>query len=196
MFAPYHNIANCLLGVLLALTIALNVNAKQYQIERLNVADGLPSTMITMIYQQKNGFMWFATDAGVSRYDGQEFVHFQFSPGTSTHLSNNFVTDVIEDSQGHIWFATEDGLNRLNLKDELNIVPLSQKHFHQNINWIMKLYQDAQHNLWVGTGSGMQFKAEATEKFISIPLYIDKQRAPVETSIYSIIADQHQRLWV
>ncbi|WP_418358332.1 EAL domain-containing protein [Shewanella basaltis] len=196
MFAPYHNIANCLLGVLLALTIALNVNAKQYQIERLNVADGLPSTMITMIYQQKNGFMWFATDAGVSRYDGQEFVHFQFSPGTSTHLSNNFVTDVIEDSQGHIWFATEDGLNRLNLKDELNIVPLSQKHFHQNINWIMELYQDAQHNLWVGTGSGMQFKAEATEKFISIPLYIDKQRAPVETSIYSIIADQQQRLWV
>ena len=196
MFFPLHKVVNCLLGLALSFTLVFSTNAKQYQIERLNVANGLPSTMVTMIYQQKNGFMWFATDAGVSRYDGQEFVNFQFAPGTNRHISNNFVTDIIEDSLGNIWFATEDGLNQLNLNDELSIIPLSQTHFHQNTNWIMKLYQDNHHNLWVGTGSGLQFKAQGSEQFISIPLYIDSKNQPIETSIYSIMADKQHRLWV
>jgi diguanylate cyclase (GGDEF)-like protein len=196
MFSPCHKIANYLLGLLLSFTLVLDANGKQYQIERLNVADGLPSTTVTMIYQQKNGFMWFATDAGVSRYDGQEFINFQFSPGTRTHISNNFVTDVIEDSQGNIWFATEDGLNQLNLDDEVISFPLSQQHFSQNTNWIMKLYQDPKQNLWVGTGSGLQLKQPNASQFTSIPLYLDSQSTPIETSIYSIIADKQQRLWL
>ncbi|MGI2168709.1 EAL domain-containing protein [Shewanella sp. MF05960] len=196
MFFPFHKITHYLLGLLLSLTLVLEANGKQYQIERLNVADGLPSTMVNMIYQQQNGFMWFATDAGVSRYDGQEFVNFQFSPGTKTHISNNFVTDVIEDNLGNIWFATEDGLNQLNLDDEVVNFPLSQQHFSQNTNWIMKMYQDTEQNLWVGTGSGLQLKQPNSSQFISIPLYLDSQSIPIETSIYSIVADAQNRLWL
>ncbi|WP_282110223.1 EAL domain-containing protein [Shewanella algicola] len=183
-------------GVLISLSIVFSVAANQYQIERLNISDGLPSTLVTMIYQQKNGFLWFATDSGVSRYDGQAFIHFQFSPGSKRHISNNFVTDIIEDSQGNIWFATEDGLNQLNLDDQLSIYPLNLEPFAQNTNWITKLYQDPSNNLWVGTGSGLQFKSASSAQFISIPLYLNQQKTAVETSIYSIVADQQQRLWV
>ncbi|MGP1833381.1 EAL domain-containing protein [Shewanella frigidimarina] len=185
-----------LLCLLLSVAFTSATSAEQFQIDRLNIADGLPSTMITSIYQQKNGFLWFATDAGVSRYDGQEFIHFQFSPGSNRHISNNFVTDIIEDTLGNIWFATEDGLNQLTVDDELNIYPTSQQPFAQNTNWIMRLYLDSKQQLWIGTGSGLQYKPENGSNFISVPLYLNQQETPVETSIYSIVEDTQHRLWV
>ncbi|WP_372940986.1 EAL domain-containing protein [Shewanella sp.] len=196
MVFSFHKLIHNLCGIFISLSVVFSVSANQYQIERLNISDGLPSALVTTIYQQKNGFLWFATDSGVSRYDGQAFIHFQFSPGSKRHISNNFVTDVIEDSQGNIWFATEDGLNQLNPDDHLTIYPLNPEPFDQNTNWITKLYQDSSNNLWVGTGSGLQFKPENSDRFTALPLYLNKQKVAVETSIYSIVADQQQRLWV
>lgn len=39
-------------------------------LRRLTMADGLPDNMIHRIYRDARGFMWFATDQGIARYDG------------------------------------------------------------------------------------------------------------------------------
>lgn len=70
-----------------------------------NVNHGLPSSMIYAAFQDSKGYMWFATDMGVSRYDGYEFRNYTINDG----LSDNEVFSFFEDSNGRIWFATLNG---------------------------------------------------------------------------------------
>lgn len=72
------------------------------------IKDGLPSNNIYNLIEDRNGFIWIATDRGVSRYDGVKFTNFSSENG----LPDNDVLHIEEDSAGRIWFmsfASEPG---------------------------------------------------------------------------------------
>ena len=66
------------------------------------VDDGLPSSETHDILQDSKGYIWIATDRGVSRYNGYEFENFTTEDG----LTDNVVFRLQEDSEGRIWFHT------------------------------------------------------------------------------------------
>ena len=66
------------------------------------VEDGLPSSEVYSAFQDSKGYMWFATDAGVSRFNGYEFENFDTNDG----LTDNTVFLITEDHIGRIWFGT------------------------------------------------------------------------------------------
>lgn len=66
---------------------------------------GLPSDYIFTAYQDRQGFMWFCTDRGISRYDGHEFLNF----GAAEGLKDLLVYSVFEDSKGNFWVNTYEG---------------------------------------------------------------------------------------
>jgi signal transduction histidine kinase/streptogramin lyase len=68
-------------------------------------ANGLASDYILCLYQDREGFIWFGTDRGVSRYDGHEFVTFTTNDG----LGSNFVQTIFQDRDGAMWFGTYEG---------------------------------------------------------------------------------------
>lgn len=70
-----------------------------------NEEDGLPSSTIYSIFQDSKGYIWFATDQGVSRYDGYQFNNYTISDG----LSDSEVFNFFEDSSTRIWFYTLNG---------------------------------------------------------------------------------------
>ena len=57
------------------------------------VNDGLPTSEIYYLIQDSKGFMWFATDRGIVRFDGNEFKVFT----TDNGLTNNVVFEIFED---------------------------------------------------------------------------------------------------
>lgn len=67
-----------------------------------DVEDGLPSSKVYQVKQDSKGYMWFATDNGVSRFNGYEFEHFSVSDG----LPDNTVFEIFEDKKGRVWFVT------------------------------------------------------------------------------------------
>lgn len=76
--------------------------------------DGLPSSAITQIYKDKNGFFWFGTLQGLARYDATNklFSSF-FMPGG--FMSNYFVPGpVTEIDQQHVYLPTNNGLWEFN----------------------------------------------------------------------------------
>jgi len=82
--------------------------------ETLGLKDGLSHSNVTDIFQDRNGFMWFATTDGLNRYDGYEIKNYLPIPFDSTQLSSGYIWRVNEDETGALWISTRHGgLNRM-----------------------------------------------------------------------------------
>lgn len=66
--------------------------------------DGLPSNDIYSIYQDRAGFMWFATQKGLCKYDGSKFTTY-----TIDSQSNVAGSAISQDKYGRIWYCNFDG---------------------------------------------------------------------------------------
>jgi ligand-binding sensor domain-containing protein len=78
----------------------LSVYAQTPYIQNLTTSDGLPSNQVYQVYHDSRKFIWFATDAGVARYDGSSFMYLRKRDG----LNSNQIVRIKEDSQGRLWF--------------------------------------------------------------------------------------------
>ena len=47
-----------------------------FNFRHLTVDDGLQGRRVNSIVEDKEGFIWIATNEGLSRFDGYEFKHF------------------------------------------------------------------------------------------------------------------------
>lgn len=80
--------------------------------ESVSTAQGLSQGMVFDMLQDKEGFIWVATNNGLNRYDGYNFKVFTNDPYNPHSLSRNTVTKLFEDSKGRIWAGTENaGVN-------------------------------------------------------------------------------------
>jgi len=70
-----------------------------------SVDDDLQSSTIYYAMQDSKGYLWFATDNGVSKFDGYEFKNYTTTDG----LVTNTVFNIYEDYKGRIWFLSFNG---------------------------------------------------------------------------------------
>ena len=63
------------------------------------VKDGLPSNALYRSIIDKNGFLWIATEIGLSRFDGKKFRNYSTTDG----LTDNEITDLFTDSSNVLW---------------------------------------------------------------------------------------------
>jgi signal transduction histidine kinase len=65
---------------------------------------GFPTKEIYDLHVDRHGFIWIASDYGVSRYDGVNFTHFSHPRQISLGCTN-----LLEDGYGRIWFNNFNG---------------------------------------------------------------------------------------
>ncbi len=66
-----------------------------------DINNGLAGSTVYNIIQDKDGFLWMATNAGLCRYDGTRFVNYTLADG----LSETEIIQVYADTKGRVWFA-------------------------------------------------------------------------------------------
>lgn len=81
--------------------IAQALNFRQY-----TGADGLPQAQVMGLHQDREGYIWFATYGGLTRYDGGRFRTYSREDG----LASNSVYDITEDAEGRLYLATDGGV--------------------------------------------------------------------------------------
>lgn len=91
--------------LLLVVGISNPATAQFHTVFQYSVPEGLPSSEVYEVYQDKQGFLWFATDNGVARYDGKDFRTFHVNDG----LTDPVVFGFFEDERNRIWFRTFSG---------------------------------------------------------------------------------------
>lgn len=70
--------------------------------------DGLPQHTITDILQDQNGFMWFSTWDGLSRFDGYTFTTYHLPGSTESASQSSRIDHLFEDCYRNIWTLTYD----------------------------------------------------------------------------------------
>ena len=69
----------------------------------LTTTEGLSHDSVFAILQDRHGFLWFGTQAGLNRYDGYRVTHFRHDPKNLNSLAADFIQFLFEDSHGSIW---------------------------------------------------------------------------------------------
>jgi signal transduction histidine kinase/ligand-binding sensor domain-containing protein/DNA-binding response OmpR family regulator len=104
---------NCAASILLLLA-ATNLKSQDLSVRYLGIEDGLSNNVVTSIYQDHNGFMWFGTYDGLNRYDGYGFKLFRNIIGDSTSLSSNGINALDEDALHQLWICGQKEVNIYN----------------------------------------------------------------------------------
>ena len=63
-------------------------------VTKYNEADGVPSSHLTQLLQDEQGYMWFATWNGLCRYDGYEFQTFKPAVGDGCHMTTDRIRNI------------------------------------------------------------------------------------------------------
>lgn len=93
------------LVTLLLFVSLLRLGGQTLPFRNYQAKDGLPSSEVYYVIQDHEGYMWFGTDAGVSRYDGYSFHNYTTNDG----LCDNTVFQLYEDHHNRIWCRTIKG---------------------------------------------------------------------------------------
>jgi|WetSurMetagenome_2_1015567.scaffolds.fasta_scaffold09144_2 ligand-binding sensor domain-containing protein/serine phosphatase RsbU (regulator of sigma subunit) len=81
------------------------LNGQTYFFERYGVEQGLGSSKVYSVIQDKNDWIWLGTETGVSRFNGAKFENFSNKNGMATGGVYSLTTDTL----GRIWFGHLNG---------------------------------------------------------------------------------------
>ncbi|MCB0429556.1 MAG: histidine kinase [Flavobacteriales bacterium] len=126
--------------------------AQFYQFRNFNVKDGLPSSEVYGMLQDSKGYMWFATDMGVSWFDGYHFTNFT----TENGLTDNTIFGVYEDRNHNIWFQSSLGkLSYFSYTDGKIHTIAANETLTRTIqrDVITSMYIGPKDTIWLGTSS-------------------------------------------
>lgn len=87
---------------------SVRVNSQTPSFYHYTFADGLASSTVYEIIQDREGFIWFATANGISKFDGNRFTTFRTIDG----LNSNSIISIAEGNNGELFIGNyEKGIN-------------------------------------------------------------------------------------
>jgi signal transduction histidine kinase/FixJ family two-component response regulator len=165
----------------------------------MTVADGLPSSVVYKIVQDRDGFIWIGTQDGLARYDGVGFRVFRHDPADPASLASNDVSTLLIDRAGVLWCGGEgSGLNRLEA-DGTRFT-----HWRHQANAIgtlgsddlFSLAEDAAGGIWVGTYLGGLNRLQPDGSFLHVDHDAEDPASLRSSTVYALYADARNRLWI
>ena len=137
---------------------------------RDNTGNSIAGNMVWHIFKDSNGFFWFSTSTGLSRFDNTTgtFTNYYHDPDNLNSLSNNYCMDVFELSPHIFLIATQFGFNEFNESTGTwkKFLPIPGNPSSISTTYIFGTFRDSHGELWVYTnGGGFCHFDPTTEKF-------------------------------
>ncbi|MBK8111315.1 MAG: hypothetical protein IPK46_13770 [Saprospiraceae bacterium] len=136
--------------VLLLFLLPVVLWAQNYPVRHYNTNDGLSSNIVYDAIQDKNGYLWFATNTGVSKFDGKSWKNYSVDDG----LGDNEILKIRMDAKSRIWLFCFNGA--------LNVIDGDTIHSPKNNKILKQLgfgqfyrtyYANANDSIWVYNNS-------------------------------------------
>lgn len=142
-------------------------NAWPYSIKQLGIAQGLSNNYVVSITQDKQGFLWFATEEGLNKFDGTRFInYYKYDQCITGNELNRIYADPVDSI---IWIATQrNGLNAYHYGRDIFTAYVHDKKDSLSLstNDITDITSSADGNLWISTyHRGLDYLDKKSGKF-------------------------------
>jgi ligand-binding sensor domain-containing protein/signal transduction histidine kinase/CheY-like chemotaxis protein/AraC-like DNA-binding protein len=187
---PHHLLKTFFLAFVGCL-LFLKTQAQSMLFNHVTLEQGLSGNSVLSITQDRTGFLWFGTRAGLNRYDGSRFRIYLHNNKDSNTLYDNNVIALFCDSRKTVWAGTSSGLNRYNEeKDLFERVPLGAA--ATNINCI---YEDRKGTLWIGSSSGLYALANREPEQVK-QFKAGNSNSIAGNNVRAVFEDHNGHLWI
>ena len=144
------------IALIFLLVCWINFLQGQYIFNHYTEDKGLPSNSVSSILKDNDGFIWIATQKGVCRFDGHDFLTFNSDGQEFPDLSQSDEFDLYQDREGIVWIATKDqGLYACDRKSK-KFVHFSHDEFEPKSlsdDFVNFAFEDNPGNMWVSSHS-------------------------------------------
>ncbi len=165
--------------------------------QRITINDGLSLSSVYNISQDSKGFMWFGTEDGLNKYDGQSITVFGATTDQHYILANKWIELIYEDRAGMIWLGSRGGLTMYNPRkgifNRLRHDPESPGSISNDT--ISAIIADLRNEVWIGTFGGLnrvdRFTGEVTRIILDEP-----ELKGLNSHISDFALDRSGTLWI
>ncbi|WJG07934.1 two-component regulator propeller domain-containing protein [Aliiglaciecola sp. LCG003] len=179
-------------------------NFYQTDLHQLYFNNISPQTMglqpfINAIEQDSRGFIWFGTQNGLHRYDGKSMRHYNFIPGDSSSLSNNWIRDLHVDGEGRLWVATDSGINLYLAEQDAfkSFSPNAVKYPNLLAEEFLVIAEAHDGSMWFGSrDAGLTLYNPQRDTFTAFQLDPANPESLSSNKITGILVDKTNNLWV
>jgi ligand-binding sensor domain-containing protein/signal transduction histidine kinase len=167
--------------------------------DHLTVEDGLSQSTVHAVLQDDQGYLWFGTEDGLNRFDGDKFLIFKSDPINPNSLPDSYITALAMDPSGGIWIGTRmGGLSHYDpvtgeFKNYQYEASDSSSLDSPNVNC---LYVDHNNQLLVGTPYGLNVFLPESGTFEHVRQSRARPFGSALNNILSIYRDSNGTLWL
>lgn len=192
----YKKLNALVILTLLAIQI-LHGQDEYVRFKRITINEGLSLSSVYNIYQDSKGFMWFGTEDGLNKYDGQSITVFGATTDQREVLADKWIELVYEDKSGMIWLGSRGGLTMYNpLKGIFNTIKHDpQSPVSLSNDTVTSIMADLNNDIWVGTYNGLNKVDRLTGEAERI-LPLEKDLAGLTSRITGFLLDKTGNLWI
>ncbi|WP_158860076.1 sensor histidine kinase [Lunatibacter salilacus] len=179
------------------LTLPLVAQQRDFVFRNVTIHQGLSQNSVVDIEEDPAGFMWFATQDGLNRFDGREFQSFpKYFDDITT--SKQLQLGKIAASGHDLWFVSKGGI--LEVLDLLSNTFRKVTHLGEEqvpIPFVSDLFFDKEGNLWIGTLNDGVFYYDRKANTVSRFGTNDVDNAGLSSNqIRSIYQDRQENIWI
>lgn len=188
-------------GILLFLiTFALSSQAqvKDIRFRLLDIEDGLSQNSVFGMAQDDRDFIWLGTETGLNRYDGYNFIVYDYDRDDPASISNGFINALFKDRSGILWIGTEKGFNRFDPRAETFTRYLHdpKNQFSISHNRILSICEDSFGYIWIGTECGLNRFDKKKKTFTSYYHYPADKHSLSHNIVCNVYVDNNGQLWI
>ena len=152
---------------------------------------GLSSNTVNAMLQDRFGYMWYATEDGLNRFDGTSFSVYNHNVLDSASIGTNQLQSIFEDPQGRLWVGTNRSLSLYDRRKDC-----FHNYYITNGTAIRSICSDGAGRLWLGSYAGLILFDPAS---LHAKYYTADSAKPgrfLSNTITSVFKDSKDRLWV
>ncbi len=182
-----------------AASLCAAADAPRLILTHLTTADGLPQGGVHAILQDSQGFMWFGTEDGLVRYDGQELVRYGYSRQQERGLPGNYINQIAEGPRHDLWLAINGGLARWSRARDGFTVYRHDPHDPNSLasDQVNTVSIDAQGLILIGTtDAGLDVLDPRTGRFENLRHEAAQPGSLVSNHVTTLARDHAGNLWV
>ena len=184
-------------SVCMAGTVPVAAQPVQAVFENYTLENGLSNNTVHQAFQDSRGYMWFATNHGICRYNGYQFTSFRNDPVDSNSLNGLLARVIYEDKKGHLWIGTESGgLNQFDRNTETFDHILTGDSSAGIGTSVKTIAEDRNGCLWLGTNIGIKVYNPATRAVKWYPFTPNSASSPTDAYVRELQFDESGKLWV